>query len=1437
MKKRIFTLMLVLASALCGFAQDRNNDDEVVKLDQFSRFNAVEGEVIVKFADKSAFQLKYDRHNKLQSTGMSAVDKTFDKFNVVEVKQLCPSDEKKRSFTTSKCYNGNDVVERDLSRLCLVRIEADASRAQDADYNIQALTQQLIETFNEMEEVEFAEPNYIMYALGVETPSLQDTETPSYDGDERDGDGYTFFNYEAYKNEPYYEQQWGIKATKLDEFWAAAENNANGETPKKRPVIAILDTGVDITHPDLEANIWTNPNEIANGSDDDKNGFKDDLHGWDFVNKTSDVRDYNSHGTHCAGIAAAVGDNGKGVTGANPNAYIMPVTVMQSNGTGAISTIIEGINYAKNNGADIISMSIGTYTYSIALEQALAQAYQKCVIVAAAGNDENPLDLLPMFPAAFTFVLGVEATRNSGDLADFSNKDCDGPSYSGYSEEQLYNYELRAPGTNIMSTIPNGKYKNLQGTSMACPLVAGGVSALLSAKDYPSQEMLWGDLINYSGNHVDFLACYEAGPAPAQLQMVTYQITDDEGDGDGRPDAGEILYFYPTLRTTWGEADSITYWLEFAEYEDDRTIEFIENDNIEFGHNLSAYAKSKAVNPIKMKIADNVVDGRYICLVLKAICPNAEAVMEYPFEIRVENGVELKGLLTEDMTLHPDVHYIVTESFGITEGTTLTILPGTVVKFKDNIKMVNNGKIIAKGEPGNMITFTKTDLGYGLYELTLGRSDTLSYCIIEYAKKIYCKNSISYEYCYSDDDYEFEYMNNILNSGAELNNIDITYNRRALLDNSIVRYNNNNGIGSCLSDMNITNTNLVYNQSSISIPNFGTSTSTTIDGLRISCDNGPGTSFESANNVIGNYILDPHSYGTTSSHADGTRSGYILLGNVFNNYQMNGNKIISYNDVSISGSSMIVCPMDGTYLGSSKDEIISTHIYDIETPGSSTFNDIDESTAARRPSSKAHGIVWKVLVNGKDAQDEFDEVTPLGVGRHKFEVYFNRAMDISKPPMVAMGVRPPYTQNAIATDGSWSADSTIYTVYLDLDASAVTDGLNRIYVANAQDNEFFEIPFENLRFNVQVSAAGSMSAGFEATPGIGKVDLVWENDSTYFNDHLGWNMYRYQRDENGISSDTILINKEMITDTLYTDFDVVPGERYYYYYKTLRTNLTESDASNNVSTVPLTAQPGDANGSLNVNVIDIVTVVSYITGDNPQPFIFDAADVNKDGEIDVMDIVRIVNIIVSGKSGDEPASGATAVYSIEDGILYVDTPVALGGVQVYLNCDNDTDIETLSAMDKFERVGQFVNDGRYLFMAYSLSGEKLAPGKHAILRIGRADVEEMILADAKGNEVLAVEDAMSVNVMEEYILNQAYPNPFNGTLNIPYVIGAANADMMLTINNIMGQQVANINLGTQSRGEYNYEWQPKSDMPSGIYIINMYINGNMMQREKVVYMK
>ena len=1417
--KRFLTLMFLLVASAAVYAQSSNNDDEVVKIDMMNRYNYVDGEVIVKFADKTSFRLQYDRNDKLQSTGITAVDKLLNKYELVSIDRLCPNEKPNRTLRTSKSYNGGDVVERDLSRLCLVKINAKEGKTAN----------DLIDEFNSMEEVEFAEPNYIAYSLGVETPSLRDTEMPSYDGDETRTPSYTYFNYKDYRHEPYYKQQWGIDATNLYDLWEQYEDDIEHEDNPNtdRPVIAILDTGVDITHPDLEANIWTNPDESDNGYDNDGNGFKGDIHGWDFVNKTGDVRDYNSHGTHCAGIAAAVGDNDKGICGANPNAYIMPVTVMQSNGSGSISTLIEGINYAANNGADIISMSIGTYAYSIALEQALAQAYQNSVLVAAAGNDGLNIDEralcanpyitdMPMYPAAFTFVLGVEATGEYGALAGFSNYDCDGPSFSQYSEEQLYNYELQAPGVGIISTVPGGKYKYFNGTSMACPLVAGGISALLHAKDYPSQEMLWGDLINTSGNHVDFLACYEAGPAPAQLQFVSYEIDDttEGGDGDLRPDAGETIVFYPTIRTTWGAAEDITYWLEFDEYEDDRTIEFIQNENIDFGHDLSAYAKSKAANPVIFKVNEDVVDGRYINLVLKATCPNAQSVLEYPFTIQVENGVELKGLISENTTLYPDVHYIVTSALGIQEGVTLTIMPGTTIRFKDNVTLTNNGKIIAKGTPEKMITFTKTELGVSGYNLNLRRNDTLSYCVIEYANYISNANSASYYYCYYSGDYEYEFMNSMLDNDHDVNNFSVNTNKKALIDNSIVRYNNS------VQSVNITNTNVIYNKNA-NIPSFDM-TSDSYTEVSVTSPYILNSSFEPSNNFIGN----------SNSYSSSDKLGFVSLGNVFDNG--------STYYLSSNSSNMITMSMKGTYLGSSRDDIISSHIYDIDSPTSTSLNDILESTAERRPSSAAHGIVWKVLVNGKDAQDEFEEVTPLGVGRHKFEVYFNRAMDVSVAPMVAMGVRPPYTQNAIATDGSWSADSTIYTVYLDLDASMVTDGLNRIYVANAKDNEYFEIPIEDMRFNVQVAAAGSMSAGFEATPGIGKVDLAWENDSTYFNDHLGWNMYRYQINERG-NTDTILINTEMITDTTFTDFDVVPGERYYYFYKVMRTNLTESDASTNVSVVPLTAQPGDANGSLAVDVADIVTVVAYITGDmdmTQQTFVYDAADINGDGEIDVMDIVGIINIIINGGYDADRGPVATATYSIEDGILYVDTPVELGGVQIYIDCEDEDDIEILDAMDKFEQVGQFVADGRYMFMAYSLSGQKLDAGKHAIMRINYGDLDEMILADVNGSNVLAVEETLGVETESEiYTLNAPYPNPFNSSINIPYIVGDKSGDITLTITNVMGQEVANINLGTQSRGKYSYEWQPKSDVPTGIYIINMNVNGNMIQRNKVVYMK
>lgn len=1407
--KKLFTLLcMVLTCAYC-LAQDRNNEDEVVKIDWYNQHATKEGELIVKFADHTALRLQNNERGILQTTGINKVDALLRTFPVAKAERLCPNDNPNRELKTSKSYNGPDVVERDLSRLCRFVMEDPKQ------------THEMIEALKELDEVEFAEPNYMAFALGKTDNAFTGFDALSGmsapDGDEPKSGGY--FNTWAYTHEPMYPLQWGLQAVNLPQLWAS-DNNTNTD----RAVIAILDTGVDIDHPDLAANIWTNPGENENGYDDDNNGFADDLHGWDFVNQTADMHDFNSHGTHCAGIAAAVGDNGIGMTGANPMAYIMPVAVLQSNGTGDVATIIQGINYAKNNGADVLSMSFGSYSYSIALEQALAQAYQNCVLVAAAGNDgigmRIPGCTLPgadMFPAAFTFVFGVEATQQMSGICGYrtcwSNFDCDGPSFSQYDEEQLYNYELQAPGAGIYSTIPNGNYRNYSGTSMSAPLVAGGISALLHAKPYLSQEMLWGDLINTAGNHVDFKACYDAGEAPAQLQFVTFELNDTiAGDGDYRPDAGETIYLYPTLRTTWGATDNIMMWLTVDEFENPDIVSFLDAAPVAFGQSLSAYAKSKSANPLRFSIDPDCIDGRYINLELHAISSNAQLELVFPFTIQVENGVELSGMITDTLTLYPNVHYIVTSNLAISNTGLLVVKPGTTLKFKDNARLSNSGRVYAVGKPDSLITFTKTNLGQEWRGMKLNSLDTLSYCKIEFVR---------------------------VGSSAG-NGIEGSWNNNVytVIDNCIIENNagSNGYMTQFLGYVDVSNSNYLYNYTNFeSIGNF----------------------MKHNNNIINNYQWYNSLYSNTTcllGVGANFSETFPFSNNCFGNNQISSGNVVSRYDLGTHQTTPVVYSFYGDYyIGSSREDIVRKHVLDFENPNSSSFGKIEFVDMPDHPNSMAHGIVWKVVVNGYDAQDEFEQLPPLGCGTHEFKVYFNRPMDTSITPMVAMGVRPPYTQHAIAEDGNWSADSTIYTAYLTINGTTATDGLNRIYVANAKDNEHFDIPIENMRFNVQVSSAGSLSNEFMATPGLGKVELEWNNNEVDFEDFLGYNMYRYvydsiliagHYDENWnwiaahnewMATDSIQLNTELIQDTVFTDYDVVPGQRYYYYYKVLRTNLSESDASLTVTTVPLTSIPGDANGTMAVDVADVVSIVSYLTNGNPQPFIFEAADVNGDGNIDILDIVGVINIITNRGGLSDANPIATAYYSIEDGILFVDTPVELGGVQFVF--ENNETLEVLQALEGFEQVTAETSNGT-LFMAYSMSGKKLSAGKHALLRIGEAGIGTVALSDPEGHNVLAIENGAGIEEYETLFLEQPYPNPFNGSLTIPFIIGDEKANhVIFTVTNMMGQQVAVINLGSRSRGEYKYEWTPSSSMAPGIYTVSMQVNGRMVQHAKVVYVK
>ena len=310
----------------------------------------------------------------------------------------------------ARSVNGKTVAAPAMNRIYLMHFDKTKVRN----------TEEAVAKLAKLADVEYAEPNRIVYALG-NTESQAGQSKALMDVQDQANGGGKNISYD----DPLFGQQWGLQTMKLPQLWQ------QHIITQKRPIIAILDTGVDIDHPGLNANIWTNTKESegAEDYDDDGNGFKDDLHGWDFVNQTGRIGDWNGHGTHCAGIAAAVGGNGIGIVGANPDALIMPVTVMQSDGTGDVATIIKGIDYAVANGADIISMSFGSYGESKAQEQALGRAYQKAVLVAAAGNDGKCLNHAhpgqfapaPMYPASYTFVLGVQAMNSKGNITGWSN--------------------------------------------------------------------------------------------------------------------------------------------------------------------------------------------------------------------------------------------------------------------------------------------------------------------------------------------------------------------------------------------------------------------------------------------------------------------------------------------------------------------------------------------------------------------------------------------------------------------------------------------------------------------------------------------------------------------------------------------------------------------------------------------------------------------------------------------------------------------------------------------------------------------------------------------------------------------------------------------------------------------------------------------------------
>ena len=273
-------------------------------------------------------------------------------------------------------------------------------------------------------------------------------------------------------SDPKYSEQWALKKVKALEAWGYTKGDES-------IVIAVTDTGVDWKHEDLAKQIWLNTDEIPNnGIDDDNNGYIDDTRGWDFFSNDNNPDDETSnrnpgHGTHCAGIIGAMGDNDIGVTGIAPIATIMPIRFLGADGSGDLMGATKAIDYAVDNNVNIISASWGA---AVARQQmkpvleAIARAKEKGIyFIAAAANNGNSNDLKEIYPAnaGLDNVISVAAS-------DPQDKK---PSWSNYGRTKV---DVAAPGLDILSTLPDNKYGTLSGTSMATPLVSGLVSLILS---------------------------------------------------------------------------------------------------------------------------------------------------------------------------------------------------------------------------------------------------------------------------------------------------------------------------------------------------------------------------------------------------------------------------------------------------------------------------------------------------------------------------------------------------------------------------------------------------------------------------------------------------------------------------------------------------------------------------------------------------------------------------------------------------------------------------------------------------------------------------------------------------------------------------------------------------------------------------------------------
>ena len=454
-------------------------------------------------------------------------------------------------------------------------------------------------------------------------------------------------------SDPSFPGQWALANDGQDLGVAGADIGARRAwaqgTGSRTVKVAVIDTGIDFTHPDLAANIWTNPGESGakstNATDDDGNGFIDDAHGWNFVTDSNDPSDDHFHGTHVSGTIGAVGNNAVGVSGVCWQVSIVPIKFLDGSGSGFTSDAVAAVAYATGLGVDVISASWGGPGASPTLEDAIATAGQHGILfVAAAGNDGNDHDSVPSYPASYPEgnIIAVAATDRTDHL----------PWWSDFGSTTV---AIAAPGVDIMSTLPlvqtqamfdeglGTAYGLLSGTSMATPHVSGAL-ALLKAKhpEYTAQQ-LRAVLLARADHLPALLGKVEAGArldagamldpawsAAPRLALAGVAMRDLAGNGDGQADAGETVALWVSVGNDGSRAATGIH-VAFASTVTGITVS-VAGAAV---RDLAPLEQDEAGTPISVRIASGVADGTVVTGVLTITSASAATVtVPYSFLVR-----------------------------------------------------------------------------------------------------------------------------------------------------------------------------------------------------------------------------------------------------------------------------------------------------------------------------------------------------------------------------------------------------------------------------------------------------------------------------------------------------------------------------------------------------------------------------------------------------------------------------------------------------------------------------------------------------------------------------------------------------------------------------------------------------------------------------------